>query len=352
MIIEEIFFNFEYQIDCVTLTIQMKFITGLLVVLSLLVFGSVFISPEVFPYVGLLPFLVPVVLVANLFLFFMLALAWRRLAFFPLICLVLGYKFFLISFQFHPKNEEASGLKVLTYNARLFNYKNPPTGAEDPTVFSWLNEHPADIKVIQEFYQDFTIENRNAIKFLSKEGEFDYTYHPLRGEPKNRSYGLAIFSKYPIVNEGVVFNEKNSNGAIFADIQVGKDTLRVYNVHLASMSIEAEAFENYDSAKIVYKQTLGKLHLGSLKRAQQMNILMEHLGNSPYKVLLMGDLNELPYSNAYFRLSESLQNAFELAGRGFGFTFNRILFFLRIDHIFASPSVVPIQFKTHREVDY
>jgi endonuclease/exonuclease/phosphatase family metal-dependent hydrolase len=25
---------------------------------------------------------------------------------------------------------------------------------------------------------------------------------------------------------------------------------------------------------------------------------------------------------------------------------------LRIDHIFASPSVVPIQFKTHREVDY
>ena len=82
MIIEEIFSNFEYQIDCVTLTIQMKFITGLLVVLSLLVFGSVFISPEVFPYVGLLPFLVPVVLFANLFLFFMLALAWRRLAFF------------------------------------------------------------------------------------------------------------------------------------------------------------------------------------------------------------------------------------------------------------------------------
>jgi endonuclease/exonuclease/phosphatase family metal-dependent hydrolase len=83
-----------------------------------------------------------------------------------------------------------------------------------------------------------------------------------------------------------------------------------------------------------------------------MNILLEHLGNSPYEVVLMGDLNELPYSNAYFRLSEALQNAFELAGRGFGFTFNRILFFLRIDHIFSTPALKPIQFKTHAEVDY
>jgi endonuclease/exonuclease/phosphatase family metal-dependent hydrolase len=163
--------------------------------------------------------------------------------------------FLLITFQFHPKNEAAEGLKVLSYNAHLFNYKNPPVGAEDPTVFSWLNDQDADIKVIQEFYQDFTIENKNALKFLSKGGELNYTYHPLRGEPKQRSYGMAIFSKYPIVNEGVVFDEKNNNGAIFADIEVGKDTLRIYNVHLASMSIEAEAFENYDSAKQVYKQT-------------------------------------------------------------------------------------------------
>jgi hypothetical protein len=202
----------------------MKFITGLVVILSLLVFGSVFVSPEVFPYAGLLPFLVPVAIIVNIFLFFMLALAWRRLAFFPLICLALGYKFFLISFQFHPKNEDAVGLKVLSFNAHLFNYKNPPTGAEDPTVFSWVNEHPADVKVIQEFYQDYTIENKDALKFLSKDGEFDYTYHPLQGEPKKRSFGMAIFSKYPIVNNGVVFDEKNSNGAIFADIKVGKDT--------------------------------------------------------------------------------------------------------------------------------
>ena len=163
---------------------------------------------------------------------------------------------------------------------------------------------------------------------------------------------MAIFSSYPIVNEGIVFSEKNSNGAIFADVEVGEDTVRIYNVHLASMSIEAEAFENYDSAKQVYRQTLGKLHQGSLERAKQIKVLREHINNSPYEVILMGDLNEIPYSNAYFKLSESLVNAFELAGRGFGFTYNRILFFLRIDHIFSTPSLIPLQFTTHNEVDY
>ena len=330
----------------------MKLITGLVFILSLLIFGSVFISPEAFPYAGLLPFLVPIALLSNAFLFVMLALAWRSLAFFPLLSLAIGYKFILITFQFNPKNEKGEGLNVLSYNAHLFSYKNPPSAAEEPTVFAWINEQPAEIKVIQEFYQDFTIANKNALKFLSNGGKLNYTYHALRGEPKQRSYGMAIFSKYPIVNEGVVFDQKNNNGAIFADIKIGKDTIRIYNVHLASMSIEAEAFDNYDSAKLVYKQTLGKLHLGSLKRAEQVTILQEHYSNSPYPVILMGDLNELPYSNAYFRLSESLQNAFELAGRGFGFTFNRILFFLRIDHIFASPSLTPLQFKTHSEVDY
>lgn len=330
----------------------MKFLTGLIFFLSLLIFSSVFISPEVFPYAGLIPFLIPIAFLSNLVLFLLLALAWRRLAFFPLLCLLLGYKFVLLTVQLHSKNPEAEGLKVLSYNAHLFNYNNPPKDGSDPNVFSWINEHPSEIKAIQEFYQDFTVENQNALKFLSKDGELEYTYHPLRGNAKKRSYGMAIFSSYPIVNEGIVFSEKNSNGAIFADVEVGKDTVRIYNVHLASMSIEAEAFENYDSAKQVYRQTLGKLHQGSLERAKQIKVLSEHIKNSPYKVILMGDLNEIPYSNAYFKLSETLENAFELAGRGFGFTYNRILFFLRIDHIFSSPSLIPLQFTTHNEVDY
>jgi endonuclease/exonuclease/phosphatase family metal-dependent hydrolase len=206
--------------------------------------------------------------------------------------------------------------------------------------------------VIQEFYQDYTVESRNAIKILSNSGKLEYTYHIVEGNRKKRSYGLAIFSKYPIVNEGVVFDNKSNNGAIFSDIRAGKDTLRIYNVHLESMAIQAESLDEYEGVKRIYRQTLGKLYRGSLKRAEQLTIILEHVKNSPYPVILMGDLNEIPYSYTYFRLNNYLKNAFEVAGRGFGFTYNRVLFFLRIDHIFSSPLLIPTYFDTHREVDY
>ncbi|GAB3218714.1 endonuclease/exonuclease/phosphatase family protein [Algoriphagus aestuariicola] len=330
----------------------MKFITVPVFLLSLVLYSSVFVSPEIFRFAGLLPFFIPVILIVNIFLFAVLALSWRRLAFFPLAALLIGYKFLLISFQIHPRNEDAEGLKVLTYNAHSFFYRKKKTDQLDPNVFTWLAEHPADIKSFQEFYQDNTSSTRNALKFLTKDGEYEHVYHIVDGNPQKRSQGMAIFSRYPILNHGVVFDNQVTNGAIFADIQVGNDTLRIYNAHLESMAIETGSLNDYDRAQQVYRQTLGKLHRGSLARAQQLSMLYEHINNSPHPVILMGDLNEVPYSYVYFRLSEKLDNAFEEAGRGFEFTYNRILFFLRIDHIFADPSLKPVYFNTHREVDY
>jgi endonuclease/exonuclease/phosphatase family metal-dependent hydrolase len=329
----------------------MKFVTGLVFIISLLLFSSVFVSPEVFTYAGLLPFLIPPILILNFLLLAVLLIAWRRLVLFPILTLVLGYKFLLISFQYHKKNPEAEGLKVLTYNVHGFFYRDMGIDESD-NVFTWLADHEADVKVFQEFYQDNTAAGRNAIKIIGKNGAYEHSYHVVDGDEKRKSLGMVIFSRYPIINEGVVFDNNRSNGTIFADIKVGGDTLRVYNTHLESMAIQAGALDNYEQAKQIYRQTLGKLHRGSLARSRQLSILFEHLNNSPHPVILLGDLNEIPYSFAYFKLGQKLVNAFEKAGRGFEFTYNRVLFFLRIDHIFADPALNPIYFNTHREVDY
>ena len=330
----------------------MKIISWVTFLITLVLYLSVLVSPVNFPYAGLLPFLIPLFLAFNLFLLLVLAISLKKSAFIPLAALLIGYKFILITYQFNSSDENAPGLRVLTYNAHLFDYKRSNEGEFDSNIFSWLVDHPAEVKVFQEFYQDNTSTSRNALKILSKNGAYEYSYHSNEGDKNRRSVGLAIFSKYPIVHEGVVFDTKYTNGAIFADIEVGNDTIRIYNTHLESMAIQAESLDNYEQAKTVYRKTLGKLHRGSLARAEQLDILFEHFGNSPHPVILMGDLNEIPYSYAYFKLSQKLTNAFELAGRGFGFTYNRILFFLRIDHIFASPELTPLYFHTHREVDY
>lgn len=330
----------------------MRFISWSIFLVSILLYSSVFVSPEYYTYIGLLPFFIPIILIVNAVLFAILALAWRKIAFLPLFTLLLGFKFALITFQLHPKNEEATGLSVLSYNVHLFDYKTKTEGKFDPNVFTWLQDHPADVKVFQEFYQDYTTASRNPVKLLGKDQGFNISYQIIEGNPEKRSYGLAIFSRYPIVNEGKVFDNNRTNGAIFADILVNDDTIRIYNAHLESMKIDSDGLENIDGVRENYRQTLGKLHRGSLARSKQLKVLVEHYSNSPHPVILMGDLNEIPYSYTYFKLGEQLENAFEQAGRGFGFTYNKILFFLRIDHIFSSPELKPIQFRTHREVDY
>lgn len=330
----------------------MKIITGSVFIVSLILFSSVYISPDYFSYVGLLPFFIPIAWLINLFLLAILILSLRKLAFLPLVALLLGYKFALITFQIHPRNEKAQGLKVLTYNAHVFDYKSKAGDKFDPNVFIWLQDHPADVKVFQEFHQDYTTASKNAIKLLGKDKGFEHSYQVIEGNPEKNSYGMAIFSRYPIINEGKIFDNNRTNGAIFADIVVNGDSIRIYNVHLESMKINSDGLENLDGVKENYRQTLGKLNRGSITRSKQLKLMTEHIKNSPHPVILMGDFNELPYSYTYFKLSETLVNAFEKAGRGFGFTYNKVLFFIRIDHIFSNPKLKPIQFRTHREVDY
>ncbi|WBL44315.1 endonuclease/exonuclease/phosphatase family protein [Algoriphagus halophytocola] len=327
----------------------MRIITWLIFAISILLFSSVYISPEYFSYVGLLPFFIPVILLLNVFLLVILILSWRKLAFLPVITLLIGYKFLVISFQLNPKNDQAKGLKILTFNAHMFRYESSNT---ESNVLAWLQENTADVKAIQEFYQDNTTASKDAVKILGQDSDYKVSYHVNEGNPEKRSNGLAIFSKYPIINDGKIFDAQGTNGAIFADLNVNGDTIRIYNAHLESMRIDSDGLENLDGVKQNYRQTLGKLHRGSLARSKQLKLLLEHMNNSPHPLILMGDLNEIPYSYTYFKLNENYVNAFEMAGRGFGFTYNRILFFLRIDHIFSSENLQAIQYKTHREVDY
>ncbi|MFD2203552.1 endonuclease/exonuclease/phosphatase family protein [Shivajiella indica] len=334
---------------------MIKFLTSILFLVSLALFYSVYISPEFFPYVGLMTLTIPLLLVINGLFFILLVFSKRKLAILPLIAIIAGWNFIGITFQFPKKTStEVEGLSVLSYNVALFSFSrnNGDSKENNKNIIKWLQENPSDIKCFQEFYQDPTTPSRNSIKLLGTEMNYDYTYEIIEGKSKSRSYGMAILSRFPIINKGRVFDTKRNNGVIFADIKVDKDTIRIYNAHLESMSIQSESLNNIDGIKENYRSTLRKLKKGQITRASQLDILEEHMKNSPYVNILVGDFNDVPYSYTYFSLRKSMNNAFEKAGRGFGFTYNKVLFFLRIDNIFYDNPLKVLQFKTHKEVDY
>ena len=332
----------------------MRIITITVFLTSLLLFFSVYVSPVSFSYTGLLPLLIPFFLLANAVLLLILISTRRALFVIPLIAIVIGWKFIGVTFQLNKRATDAVGLSVLSYNTHLFNFHQ--RGEENESLkqnsLQWVRDNPSDIKCLQEFLQDYTTPAHNSIKQWGMDGEYDHAYHIIDGNPKKRSYGLAVFSRYPIINEGLIFENKKNNGAMFVDIKVDEDTLRVYNTHLESMSIVANQLADVDGIKQNYRSTLRKLKNGIQMRASQVKILSEHIQNSPYPVILAGDFNDVPYSYTYFTLKSILRNAFEEAGRGFGFTYNKVLFFLRIDNIFFGVGLEATAFKTHREVDY
>jgi endonuclease/exonuclease/phosphatase family metal-dependent hydrolase len=332
----------------------MRIITFTVFILSLFLFFSVNLSPEAFSYTGLLPLLIPFFMVINVLLFLILIIAKRKILVIPLLALLIGWKFIGVTLQWNEVPAEAEGLAILSYNTLFFNYWQSQEDGQDLTKNSlqWVRDNPSDVKCLQEFLQDYTTPSLNALKQLSDNGNYGYSYHIIDGHPDRRSFGLAIFSKHPIINKGLVFDNQRNNGAMFVDITVDADTIRIYNTHLESMNIKTSNLGNVEGIKKNYWTTLRKLKNGIEMRAEQVRILSEHIKNCPYPVILAGDFNDVPYSYTYFTLKSILLNAFEEAGRGFGFTYNKVLFFLRIDNIFYDKAFEIQRFKTHREVDY
>ncbi|MGW8121018.1 endonuclease/exonuclease/phosphatase family protein [Roseivirga echinicomitans] len=302
---------------------------------TVIVYGSVWVSPEFFRYSGLVSLGIPILLVLNFVFFVAMLLLKSKRAIVPAILLLIGLPFIKSTISFSSAQESPASFQIMSYNLMRMNK------GKQKEMLQWIASNPSDIKIFQEF-----LGTRDVIKAVSENGK----YNSFVGGYGN-SY--AIFSKYPMVNKGVFYEEKTTNNIIFADLKIGKDTLRVYNVHLESMNINVEQ-EVIDKKEFERKfETARRKFLrGSVQRTAQIKDLLAHAKECSHPILILGDFNDIPYSYNYFQISRKYNNAFEKAGRGFGFTYNGKLPFLRIDNQFYNSPLKALNFTTLNTVDY
>jgi endonuclease/exonuclease/phosphatase (EEP) superfamily protein YafD len=228
-------------------------------------------------------------------------------------------------------------IKVLSYNLKLFDYYDyagKVNNERAPKIIEYIINHDADVKVFQEYFNSgkgiFV-----ATKRLEKAG---YKYSFLFDtDTKNTSIGgAAIFSKYPIIHSKFKAFESGQNGFMMVDILKGKDTIRIMNVHFYSMGIRVSSLKGlgYTSAKMESKGVFRQLKQGFKARFTEMDFVEKAIKKSPYPIILCGDFNETPYSYCYGKVAKHLSNAFEVAGKGFGFTYNQRPQYIRIDNQF------------------
>lgn len=256
-----------------------------------------------------------------------------------------------------------ASLQLLSYNVSHFgkpkgyNFESDSGKLGDISqtraFVAWVIEHPAPVKCFQEY---FTFPG-NALfdvdKKLKEQGWKHVTLSADTLSVNKSRFGLATYSKYPILAQGDIFiGSTRFNRGIWSDIKIGQDTLRVLNVHMQSAQLQRTSKKNKG-----IKDKLQKMFWMYRASLRAQNSQLEHvlafIRKSPHPVILSGDLNSHPFSRVYQQLEQELENAFEQQGHGFGFTFNHPkLFFLRIDHQFVSDELEAVQFKTRQDIGF
>ncbi len=305
----------------------------------------------------------PFVLVANLIFVLIWALrkSYRSLLSLALLCI--GFPFLMRTFSWHniDSNDTRKGFTVMSYNmmwcdAVKYVHEKDTTNAIN--LIKKAVDIDADIKCVQELYnRDDLPQFRTIKKFRGTHRYYTYVYSTPGNDRGQGEIGLAIFSKFPIIKKQEKHWSVNHNGLLSADIVIKKDTIRVINVQLRSMGVRVqrviEAKEDKEKAKQEAKTIYHQLRGGFEDRAIQVKELEKWIQESPYPVMVCGDFNELPYGFAYGKVRQYLENGFEKAGRGFGFTYHRKPGFLRIDNQFFDEKRFEIKrFKTFSETPY
>lgn len=322
------------------------------------------VPPEDFWPAAFIAFSLPAPLVLNfLFLiYWLLRRSWLLVL--PLSVFILGWGYYarLVSVNFDEELAQGSKtLQVLSFNTHVFNAYADKDGSEleaSTEMIEWVATNAADIICLQEFYSNRSSDTYNTISKIGN--RYDrYRFFSVSYVDRNKAdIGIVIFSKYPIVDKGVIrFGESNHNRGIWADVNVKGDTIRVYTAHLQSMSIKSQDIEstysaigNEESFKKEGRNLARRLKRGFVARGNQVELLLEHINESPYPVIVSGDFNDIPFSYTYNQMAEELKNAFVEAGSGIGATYNGPLPFLRIDNQFYSGSLKAYDFETHYDM--
>ena len=309
-------------------------INSLLATLLLLSYLLPHVSPNSIPIFAVLSLFVPILLLINLVFVIYWLIKLKKHFFLSVFILLIGYftitPFYKMSLKTTTLNTD---LKVMSYNVRMFNHwKWSKEENIKQKIFSLVENNDPDVLVVQE-------------NMALKKYEFSYPYKYINSKNKNSDFGMAIYSKFPIIKKGSLDLENTSNNIIYTDIVRKKDTIRVYNLHLQSFSIspEKENFGRENSEKL-----LATLKENFKKQANQTAKFLAHEQQWKGKKIVAGDFNNTAYSWVYNQISENKKDAFIEAGKGFGKTF-KYLFPMRIDFILSDENASINQYKSFSE---
>ena len=310
-----------------------------------------------FPVLGLAA---PGIYVASVVLMLYWVIRWRKVRALVMLAIVVA-GLFRVSLFWRPDirrsyAEEASydrgAFKVMTYNVRLFYGENGGSSVGD--ILRLVADQDPDIICLQEFNARLA-EQSEEFALLGEKYEIA---HFGRTQAPDSVYGssLAILSKYRILRSNTVLEPSS---AVWADVIVGGDTVRIFNNHLRSTAINASDNQFITSHKFLsdtaretkIRSIVTRLRENSVIRAAQVDSISEVVGATRTRRIVCGDFNDTPMSYVYRTMARGLRDAFSVCGSGYSHTFRGFFNTLRIDYVLSSEGLEPLSYEV-LPVDY
>ncbi|NDV82674.1 endonuclease/exonuclease/phosphatase family protein [Bacteroides sp. 51] len=292
------------------------------------------VSPDTSSIMTFLVLILPFLLVLNIIAAIYWTIRFRYWVWIPVVAIIANCTYIssMIQNPFReraiPKTEET--LKVASYNVGRFG--KDTSGFNTRRIAFAMAEEQVDVLCFQEFteYVELPIDSLSSILSI-----WPYSVIP-KAEDGTEILPLAVYSRYPIVDSGLITFPYTPNSSMWFDIRVNDKTLRIFNNHLQTTSVN---------------QSGGRLQTGvflysvnDIVRARQAETISALIKESPYPVIVAGDFNSPPSSYTYRTMKGDLKDGFRAAGHGFGYTYRYFKRTLRIDYIFYSPSLVAIDY--------
>ncbi|MEO9513777.1 MAG: endonuclease/exonuclease/phosphatase family protein [Flavobacteriaceae bacterium] len=312
---------------------------GKIIFFANVVFALITVIAFVVPYVPVtslptlstISLIVPFLVYVNVAFVFFWSLKKRIHVVLSMVLLILWY-FVLGPFYLFSSGDgmdSSDTFTIMSFNARKFNMNREiPIDNVDSLIIAFVERERPDIVCFQECH--YAMKRSKALQ------SYDYKFVDfVYGEHEGKKVIQAIYSKYPLLDVNSINFPESSNSAIYADIVLKKDTVRLYNIHLQSFRIipEIGIIRKGQSAKL-----FAKSRRVMLKQYEQSKLIRKSMDETDHKKIVIGDFNNTQYSNVYQTIKGDLNDSFLEKGKGFGRTYNLLGFPLRIDYILSDPS--------------
>lgn len=282
---------------------------------------------------SLLVYALPVLIIGNavLLLYWLIMRRWHW-ALMPFITLLCCIPYIGTLYQFGEPDEAVEkqpGLKIATYNVALFGREASGFMAQD--ILSEMKKQKVDICCFQE-YSDQSGDKKNSDSYK------EYFPYMVTGQGD-----MVIYSRYPIVRSKNIPFEMTNNSAMWVEVKVQDQVIRIYNAHLETTGISGTMHRaaktqvntgmEVESNRLL-RALYGNYTIGMMARAGQANVLAMDMRESEVPIIVCGDFNDVPYSYVYNTMLGDKVDGFKECGSGYMYTYRGGKKNVRIDYIF------------------